>query len=179
LDDTAVVVGAGMIGLFVIQALKLAGCGKIIAVDVIPDKLKMARDLGATHTIDSSKEDTVARVQALSGGYGADLAIEAVGMTPTVDMAVRCVRKGGSITLVGNLSPKIELPLQSVVTRELTVYGSCASAGEYPACLDMLERGLINAAPIMSAAAPLSEGASWFDRLYRKEPGLLKVVLKP
>ncbi len=122
LDDTAVVVGAGMIGLFVVQALKLAGCGKIIAVDVIPDKLKMARDLGATHIIDSSKEDTVARVQALSGGYGADLAIEAVGMTQTVDMAVRCVRKGGSITLVGNLSPKIELPLQSVVTRELTVY---------------------------------------------------------
>ena len=179
LDDTAVVVGAGMIGLFVVQALKLAGCGKIIAVDVIPDKLKMARDLGATHIIDSSKEDTVARVQALSGGYGADLAIEAVGMTQTVDMAVRCVRKGGSITLVGNLSPKIELPLQSVVTRELTVFGSCASSGEYPACLDMLERGLINAAPIMSAAAPLSEGASWFDRLYRKEPGLLKVVLKP
>lgn len=179
LNDTAVVVGAGMIGLFMIQALRLAGCGKIIAVDVIPDKLKMARDLGATHTIDSSKEDAVARVQALSGGYGADLALEAVGMTKTVDMAVRCVRKGGSITLVGNLSPKIELPLQAVVTRELTVYGSCASSGEYPACLDMLVSGSVNAAPIMSAVAPLAEGASWFDRLHRQEPGLLKVILKP
>ena len=179
LDDTAVVVGAGMIGLFVIQALRLAGCGKIIAVDVIPEKLKMARDLGATHTVDSGKEDAVARIQSLTGGFGADLAVEAVGMAQTVDMAVRCVRKGGSVTLVGNVSPRVELPLQVVVTRELTLYGSCASSGEYPACLDMLVRGSVNAAPILSAAAPLAEGASWFDRLYRKEPGLLKVVLKP
>ena len=74
-------------------------------------------------------------------------------------MAVRCVRKGGSVTLVGNVSPRVELPLQVVVTRELTLYGSCASSGEYPACLDMLVRGSVNAAPILSAVAPLAEGA--------------------
>ena len=179
LNDTAVVVGAGMIGLFVIQALRLAGCGKIIAVDVVPDKLKMARELGASHTVNSGAEDAVARVQGLTGGFGADLAVEAVGMTQTVEMAVRCLRKGGSVTLVGNVSPRIELPLQVAVTRELTLYGSCASSGEYPACLDMLARGSVNAAPILSAVAPLADGASWFDRLYRKEPGLLKVILKP
>jgi threonine dehydrogenase-like Zn-dependent dehydrogenase len=100
-------------------------------------------------------------------------------MTQTVEMAVRCLRKGGSVTLVGNVSPRIELPLQVAVTRELTLYGSCASSGEYPACLDMLARGSVNAAPILSAVAPLADGASWFDRLYRKEPGLLKVILKP
>jgi threonine dehydrogenase-like Zn-dependent dehydrogenase len=77
------------------------------------------------------------------------------------------------------VTPKVELPLQIVVTRELTVQGSCASRGEYPACIDMLARGALNPAPLVSAIAPLSEGASWFDRLYRKEPGLLKVVLKP
>ena len=179
LNDTAVVVGAGMIGLFVIQALRLAGCGKIIAVDVVPDKLKMARELGASHTVNSGAEDAVARVQGLTGGFGADLAVEAVGMTQTVEMAVRCLRKGGSVTLVGNVSPRIELPLQVAVTRELPLYGSCASSGEYPACLDMLARGSVNAAPILSAVAPLADGASWFDRLYRKEPGLLKVILKP
>jgi L-iditol 2-dehydrogenase len=179
LNDTAVVVGAGMIGLFVIQALRLAGCGKIIAVDVVPDKLKMARELGASHTVNSGAEDAVACVQGLTGGFGADLAVEAVGMTQTVEMAVRCLRKGGSVTLVGNVSPRIELPLQVAVTRELTLYGSCASSGEYPACLDMLARGSVNAAPILSAVAPLADGASWFDRLYRKEPGLLKVILKP
>jgi L-iditol 2-dehydrogenase len=179
LNDTAVVVGAGMIGLFVVQALRLAGCGKIIAVDVVPDKLKLAGKLGATHTINSSTEDVVARVQSLTGGFGADVAVEAVGVTQTVEIAVRSVRKGGSVSLVGNVSPRIELPLQLAVTRELTLHGSCASSGEYPACLDMLLRGAINTAPILSAVAPLAEGASWFDRLYRKEAGLLKVILQP
>jgi threonine dehydrogenase-like Zn-dependent dehydrogenase len=65
------------------------------------------------------------------------------------------------------------------VTRELTIYGSCASQGEYPACLDMLARGALHAAPLISAVAPLAKGTTWFDRLYRREPGLLKVVLRP
>ncbi len=65
------------------------------------------------------------------------------------------------------------------MTRELTIRGSCASQGEYPACLDMLAHGALRAAPLISATAPLAQGAAWFDRLYRKEPGLLKVVLKP
>jgi L-iditol 2-dehydrogenase len=179
LNDTAVVVGAGMIGLFVIQALRLAGCGKIIAVDVVPDKLKLARELGASHTVNSGAEDVVARVQGLTGGFGAELAVEAVGLAQSVERAVRCMRKGGSVTLIGNVSPRVELPLQAVVTRELTLYGSCASSGEYPACLDMLVSGSVNVSPILSAVAPLAEGGSWFDRLYRKESGLLKVILTP
>jgi threonine dehydrogenase-like Zn-dependent dehydrogenase len=96
-----------------------------------------------------------------------------------VDLALGCLRKGGRSTLIGNVTPKTEFPLQTAVTRELTLYGSCASQGEYPACLDMLMRGALRAAPLISATAPLAEGAAWFDRLYRKEPGLLKVVLKP
>ena len=179
LNDSAVVVGAGMIGLFVIQALRLAGCGKIIAVDVVADKLKLAAELGASHTLNSGAEDVLARIRDLTGGFGADLAVEAVGLSPTVELAVGCVRKGGSVTLVGNVSPRVELALQAVVTRELTLFGSCASAGEYPACLDMLVNGSVKTDRILSAVAPLAEGAAWFDRLYRKEPGLLKVVLHP
>ena len=100
-------------------------------------------------------------------------------MSATVDLALRCLRKGGAATLIGNVTPKIEFPLQIAVTRELTIHGSCASQGEYPACLDMLARGALRAAPLISATAPLGEGAAWFDRLYRKESGLLKVVLMP
>jgi threonine dehydrogenase-like Zn-dependent dehydrogenase len=96
-----------------------------------------------------------------------------------VDLALGCLRKGGTAALVGNVSPKIEFPLQTAVTRELTLRGSCASRGEYPAVLDMLGRGVLQPGPLISATAPLAEGAAWFDRLYRKEPGLLKVVLKP
>jgi L-iditol 2-dehydrogenase len=179
LNDTAVVVGSGMIGLLLVQALRLAGCGQIIAVDVAPDKLSVASTLGATATANPASGDTVKQVLDLTQGRGADLAFEAVGVAATVDLAVRCVRKGGSVTLVGNVAPKVELPLQVAVTRELTLYGSCASRGEYPACLEMMARGAVQVAPLITAVAPLAEGAAWFERLYLKEAGLIKVILAP
>ena len=107
------------------------------------------------------------------------MSFEAVGVTPTVDLALQCLRKGGTAVLVGNVAPKVDFPLQAAVTRELSVYGSCASRGEYPKCLDLLAKGALDATPLITATAPLAEGAEWFDRLYRKEPGLLKVILKP
>ena len=178
-NDTALVVGAGMIGLALVQCLAEAGCGRVIAVDVIPEKLAQAKTLGATHLVNSSTESPVEAIQRLTEGRGADVAFEAVGVSATVDLCLRAVRKGGSIGLVGNVATKIDFPLQVAVTRELSIYGSCASRGEYPAVLDMLARGALKAAPLISAVAPLSKGAEWFDRLYRKEPGLLKVVLEP
>jgi L-iditol 2-dehydrogenase len=161
-----------------IQTLRASGCEQIIALDVAPDKLAQAQKLGASHVIDSTGAP-LQEILSLTHGLGADLAFEAVGIGATVDLAVRCVRKGGSVALVGNVAPKVELPLQLAVTRELSLLGSCASAGEYPACLEMLARGAISAAPLLSAVAPLQAGAAWFDRLYAKEPGLLKVVLTP
>jgi L-iditol 2-dehydrogenase len=178
LNDTVVVVGAGMIGLALVQALRHTGCGKLIAVDLSDERLALAKICGATHTINSAQEP-LQKILALTEQRGADIAFEAVGIAPTVDLTLRSLRKGGAAVLVGNVTPKVDLPLQIVVTRELTIYGSCASRGEYPACIEMLARGALNAAPLVSAVAPLSEGAAWFDRLYRKEPGLLKVVLKP
>jgi L-iditol 2-dehydrogenase len=179
LNDAVVVVGAGMIGLALVQALNQTGCGRLIVVDIAGDKLALAAKCGATNPINSSTEDAREAILRLTQGSGADLAFEAVGVPATVDLALSCLRKGGSATLIGNVTPKTEFRLQSVVTRELTIHGSCASQGEYPACLDMLARGALRAAPLLSATAPLAEGAAWFDRLYRKEPGLLKVVLTP
>jgi L-iditol 2-dehydrogenase len=177
-DATAVVIGCGMIGLALVQTLRATGCGQIIALDVAPDKLARAEKLGASHVIESSGTP-LPEILSITKGVGADIAFEAVGVGATVDLAVRCVRKGGSVALVGNVAPKVELALQVAVTRELTLLGSCSSAGEYPACLDLLARGAISAASLLSAAAPLQSGASWFDRLYAREPGLLKVVLTP
>ena len=179
LNDTVVVVGAGMIGLALVQALHQTGCGRLIVVDIAADKLALAATCGATNLINPSSEDALGAILRLTQGSGADLAFEAVGVTATVDLALGCLRKGGAATLIGNVTPKTEFRLQTVVTRELTIYGSCASQGEYPACLDMLARGALQAAPLLSATAPLAEGAEWFQRLYRKEPGLLKVVLRP
>jgi L-iditol 2-dehydrogenase len=139
----------------------------------------VAAKLGATDIVDCADGKALEKINLLTDGRGADLALEAVGVTVTVDLAIRCVHKGGAVTLVGNVSQKVELPLQVAVTRELTFYGSCASAGEYPACLDMMARGSIQTGSLLSAVAPLTEGAAWFERLYGKEPGLIKVVLSP
>ena len=177
-EQTAVVLGAGMIGLAIVQVLKQAGCREIMVVDVAVDRLALARKCGATDIINARDPNALDTILRRTGG-GADLAFEAVGIPSTVDLSLRAVRRGGSVVLVGNVSPRVEFPLQISVTRELTVFGSCASRGEYPACLQLLTQGRLNPSLLISAVAPLAEGAAWFDRLYRKEPGLLKVVLTP
>jgi L-iditol 2-dehydrogenase len=179
LNDTALVVGTGMIGLLVVQTLRAAGCGRIIAVDLDAQRLALAQELGADVGLKSDAVDAVDEVLALTARRGVDAAFEVVGITPTLEIAMRCVRKGGALTLVGNLAPTADFLLQAAVTRELTLYGSCASSGEYPACLAMIARGAIEVDPLISAIAPLSEGAQWFQRLHEAEPGLMKVVLEP
>jgi L-iditol 2-dehydrogenase len=179
LNDTAVVVGAGLIGLLIIQSLRAAGCGHIIAVDLDQSRLDLACKLGADEALNSDSVDVVAQVLKRTANRGADIAFEVVGITPTLKLSTQCLRKGGSLTLVGNLSPTTEFLLQSVVTRELTLNGSCASQGEYPACLDMMVRGTINVSALISVVAPLADGALWFERLCKGEPGLMKVILTP
>lgn len=179
INDTALVIGCGMIGLTLLQLVRLAGYGRIIAVDTQADRLGQARQLGADHTIDASKEGAAGRVLALTGGQGADQVFEAVGVAATVRLAIEAVRKGGGVTLVGNVTPEVPFGLQRVVTREISLLGSCACAGEYPACIDLMARGAIDPRPLLSAVAPLHEGAQWFQRLHAREPGLLKVVLVP
>jgi threonine dehydrogenase-like Zn-dependent dehydrogenase len=165
------------------QAARLAGAGRVFAMDVDGTRLEVARSLGATATFNTGGEEaaleSVAEIVEMTHGRGADAALECVGATAPVKLAVDSVRKGGTVTLVGNVSPKIELGLQSVVTRQIRVQGSCASAGEYPACIAMMARGAIQVEPLLSAVAPLEDGAAWFKRLYEREPGLLKVVLEP
>ena len=177
--DTAVVVGTGMIGLLVVQALKAAGCGQIIAVDLADEKLALAQTLGAELGINPKITDAVAAIREATGGRGADVAMEVVGATPTVQTAIEGTRKGGHVTLIGNLAPEVDFPLQSVVTRELTLHGTCGSNGEYPECIDLLASGAIQVEPLITAKATLDEGPEWFDRLYAAEAGLMKVILQP
>lgn len=177
--DTAVIIGAGMIGLLTLQAARQAGAGRVFVVDLDDTRLKMAQDLGATETFNSKSQNVVAEIQKRTEGRGADVALECVGITDAISLAIESVRKGGAVTLVGNVAPKIELGLQSVVSRQIRLQGSCASCGEYPECIAMMADGRIRVEPLISALAPLEDGASWFQRLYKREPGLLKVVLEP
>jgi len=179
LGDCALVVGAGMIGTLALQALQLAGCAQVIVADVDSGRLEMSRKLGATGVVNPKTSDVAEFVRARTSGRGADVAIEAVGATDPVRTAIAALRKGGALTLVGNVTPNIDLPLQAVVTRQIRVHGSCASSGEYPACIDLVARGALRVDPLISAVAPLTEGPAWFERLYAHQPGLMKVILQP
>lgn len=178
-NDSVVVVGAGMIGLFVIQVLRSKGCGKIFVIDLETDRLDLAKKLGADYIFNARDSNIKQSILDLTSNRGADHAFEVVGIESTVDTSIDSIRKGGTVTLVGNLSPSIRLPLQAVVTRQIRLQGSCAICGEYPAVLDMIARNKIDVDSLLSAEAPLSEGAAWFDRLSKKDPGLIKVVLIP
>jgi L-iditol 2-dehydrogenase len=177
--DKSLVVGAGMIGLLLIQAIRSAGCSEIIAVDMDNDRLNLAKKLGATQVINSQEVDALSFILNETGGQGVDKSFEVVGATPTVQLSIHAVRKGGSVVMVGNLAPEVELPLQSVVTREISLFGTCASAGEYPKCIELMADGSIQVDPLISAKAVLEEGPEWFERLYGREPGLMKVILNP
>jgi L-iditol 2-dehydrogenase len=177
--STAVVIGAGMIGLLSVQAFRHYGCDRVFAVDVDETRLKMARNLGATDTFFGSASEIVSRVLGVTDGRGAEIAVEAVGAQEPINTAIECVCSGGTVTLIGNVSPRVEIPLQRVVSRQLRLLGSCASAGEYPECISLMQKGAIRVEPLISAVAPLSDAARWFERLYAHEPGLMKVVLEP
>ena len=177
--DIAVVIGCGMIGQLTIQAAKAAGFATVIGVDVDDARLAVARRAGADETLNSKTCDAPAEIRARTNGRGADAALEAVGMTAPIQTAIGSVRKGGTVTLIGNFSAQIELPLQQVVTRQIRLQGSCASAGEYPKCIDLMASGQIRVDDLISAYTPLEDAPAWFDRLYRHEPNLMKVIVRP
>jgi L-iditol 2-dehydrogenase len=177
--STALVVGAGMIGLLVLQALREAGCSQIIVSDIDDSRLKLARDLGATATINAKTSDAIAEVKNLTGGAGVDVALEAVGSTLTIRAAIESVKRGGTVTLIGNISPTVEIPLQAIVSRQIRLQGSAGSSGEYPEAIDLIARGAVILKPLISAIAPLEDGAHWFTRLHNREANLMKVVLTP
>lgn len=176
--ESALVLGAGMIGLLTLQALRSAGCGRVLIADIDATRLKLAEALGAAETLCLSGED-LCREIARRTGSGVDAAFEAVGRNETVQAAIQSVRRGGTVTLIGNVTPQADLPLQIVVSRQLRLQGTAASAGEYPEAIERVSRGDIQVKPLISAVAPLAEGPEWFRRLYAHEPNLMKVVLTP
>jgi L-iditol 2-dehydrogenase len=177
--DSCVVTGAGMIGNFIIKLLVISGAGKIIAVDKDINKLTTAEQSGAGNVFDSEDSLLNDKILKLTSDRGADLSFEAAGMNDSVNIAINVVRKGGTVILVGNTSKSVDFPLQQVVTRELRIQGSCAIRGEYEAILGLMESGRLKVDDQISVIAPLSEGAEWFGKLYRKEGNLKKVILVP
>ena len=177
-NSAVLVVGAGMIGLLIVQVLREAGCSRILVADIDGSRLKLAEDVGA-HAALSAKLGVARQVGKLTGGAGVDAVIEAVGHADSVNASIESVRKGGTVVLVGNIAPEVMLPLQKVVTRQIRLQGSCASAGEYPRAMELLGSGAIQVKNLITAIAPLAEGPLWFERLHAREANLMKVILRP
>jgi L-iditol 2-dehydrogenase len=175
--QTALVIGAGMIGLLTMQAARAAGAARVMIADIDTTRLNLARSLGVDEALNLSSAELTQEILKQTGGVGADVVLEAVGRNETIATAIDCVRKGGTVTLIGNITPKVELPLQKVVSRQIRLQGSAASAGEYPEAIELVASGQIKVTPLITAVAPLEDGPQWFKRLYAHEPNLMKIVL--
>jgi L-iditol 2-dehydrogenase len=154
-----VVVGAGAIGLLALQAARIRGAGTVVAMDVRDERLALARQLGADVAINSGSGDPAEALRAATGKATAPVVFEAVG--------------------IGNVQPTIEQNLQLIISKELTIRGSAASAGEYPICIAMIADGRLKTAPLISRTMPLADGQAAFDALHAAEAGLIKIVLRP
>ena len=178
-DDTVVVIGAGTIGLFILQAARLRGATRVIAVDINEFRLDIAKKLGADKLINPLKLDLSEVILQETENKGANVTLEAVGYAKTFADAVSITRMGGYIVAVGNLEKKAEFDLQQLVAKEHTFTGSYASSGEFRDCIGLVASGKINVEPLISDVLPLKEGTDAFGRLLKAEENLLKIVLEP
>ncbi len=178
-SDTAVVIGAGTIGLFILQAAKLRGAKRVVACDISDFRLDLARQVGADECVNSQNRPLRQAIAELTDGRGADIVFEAVGYAETFREAVAITKTGGSLVAVGNLAKETQFNLQELVSRELTFTGSYASSGEFRTCIDLIASGRINVGPLVSEVLPLKDGPSAFKRLLEAKENLLKIVLEP
>ncbi len=173
------VIGAGPIGLLTMLAARLKGAGTVIVVDRSVHRLELAEELGADAVINVDETDAAAAIQEMTGG-GVDAAFEAVGITPTAQLSVEATRNGGSITWIGNNAPMIEVDMQSIVTREMSVRGSYGfDETDFETAIEALSSGRLNVDPLVEEIAPLEDGPEIFRGLAAGETDLVKIILKP
>jgi S-(hydroxymethyl)glutathione dehydrogenase/alcohol dehydrogenase len=160
--STAVVIGCGGVGLAIIQGCRIAGAGRIIAVDTAAWKLDLARQLGATDAVNGSEGNAVAQVVEMTSG-GVDYAFEAIGFPATVRQAVRMTRKGGTMVMVGvvPMGVNIELPGADIVMREKTILGCMMGSNRFrldmPRYVDLYLSGRLKLDEMISARLPLEQ----------------------
>jgi len=172
--DTVAVVGCGGVGLSIIQAARIAGASKIIAVDPVAMKRKAALELGATHEVDTGNGDAVERVLALARGVGVDVALEAVGRGSTLTQAFRMTRRGGTVVAVGvGGDDPFSISTNEFVLGGKTMVGSVSGAGhphrEVPHCVAMAERGLFKLDHLVTRHFALQDIHQAFELMHRGE----------
>ena len=178
-DDTVVVIGAGTIGLFLLQACRIKGAAKLIISDIDEFRLDVAKRLGANEVVNPAESSLIETVFKTTENKGADVTFEAVGYANTFQDAVSVTKTGGNLVAVGNLEKTVQFDLQDFVSRELTFTGTYASSGEFCDCIEPVASGKIDVEPLISEVLPLAHGQEAFDRLLKGEENLLKIVLEP
>jgi S-(hydroxymethyl)mycothiol dehydrogenase len=181
--DSVAVIGCGGVGDAAIAGARLAGASPIIAIDRDPKKLQMATELGATHTIEASKVDAVEAVQELTGGFGADVVIDAVGRPETWKQAFYARDLAGTVVLVGVPTPDmtLEMPLIDFFSRggalKSSWYGDCLPERDLPALVDLYEQGRLPLDKFVSERIKLDQVEEAFDTMHRGEVLRSVVVL--
>jgi L-iditol 2-dehydrogenase len=178
--ESVAIVGTGPIGLLALLVARLKGAGLVVVTDRSEHRLELARRLGADVVVNVAEQDPVAVVQAATDGRGVDAALEAVGITPTVQQAQAVTRIGGNITWIGNSAPEVTLNMQQVVTREIAIRGVYAfTSAEFAQSIALLAAGRLDVDPLVERTAPLSEGPQLIHDLAAGTLDAVKVVLKP
>lgn len=166
---TTLVIGAGGVGQSVISGLHLQAPGMLIAVDVVDARLEAARSIGATHVINSSREDVVAAVKQLTGGRGVEFAYEATGRTEAVEQAYAALASGGVCTVVGQVASgqKVSIDTLAMSGRELVLrgsnYGSSRPSIDFPRILNLYAQGRLDLDRLITRTIGLDEIGSAFD----------------
>jgi L-iditol 2-dehydrogenase len=179
LMDPVVILGAGTIGLMVLLGCRLKGAGKIIVSDLSPRRLQRALELGADIVVNPAQQDLADVVRQHAGPAGAPVVIEAVGIQATARQSIEIVRSGGHVTWIGNSQPYVEIGMQHVVTREVTVRGAYAFNVEFGRSIDAIGSGRIDVMALVERVAPLDDGPQIVDDLARGRTDLIKAILKP
>ncbi|TLS45436.1 S-(hydroxymethyl)mycothiol dehydrogenase [Streptomyces montanus] len=170
--DSVAVIGCGGVGDAAVVGSNLAGAAKIIAVDIDDHKLETARKLGATHTVNSKETDPVEAIRDLTGGFGADVVIEAVGRPETYKQAFYARDLAGTVVLVGVPTPemKLELPLLDVFGRGGTLksswYGDCLPSRDFPMLIDLYLQGRLDLDAFVTETIALDEVEKAFERMH-------------
>lgn len=179
--SSVAVVGTGPIGLLMIQMVKHYGAAKIIALDVVEERLRLAEELGATRVINPGKEDPEKAVFEETGGIGADVSIECVGSSSAIDEAFKIARRGGRLLIFG-VAPEHDVwqvkPFE-IYDKELSIFASYRSPYAFQRAVNIASSGRLKLKPIISHIHRLDETAEVFNGLANRRKQAIKVLIKP
>jgi len=181
LGDTVAVIGAGPIGLLHLLTAMKMGASKVIISDTVDERLRLAQELGADETIDAKQEDAVERTKKVTGGYGADVVIEAIGLPATWEQALRMVRKGGTVLEFGGCPPgtEIKVSTEQLHYGETTILGAFhTTPAHFKKALNLIASGTINVKPLITSRVKLDDVKRAFETLATSKTDI-KIAVQP